>query len=74
MVAQLEGQAKNWKTASKKPVKNADLWKELDELAGKHSVRWFWVRNHSGNTGNELADSLTNRAIEQGDVQEDVTV
>lgn len=65
---------KGWKAASKKPVKNVDLWKALDELALKHSVEWLWVRGHSGNPGNELADSLANRAIDQGDILESATV
>lgn len=61
--------AKNWKTASKKPVKNADLWKELDALACKHSVEWLWVRGHNGDPGNELAARLANRAITEGDIK-----
>lgn len=62
--------AKNWKNASKRPVKNADLWKELDALAGRHSIEWLWVRGHSGDIGNDLADSLANRAITEGGIQE----
>lgn len=62
--------AKNWKTASKKPVANADLWKELDALAGRHSIEWLWVRGHSDDPGNDLADSLANRAITEGDIRE----
>lgn len=62
--------ARNWKNAKKKPVKNADLWKELDELADKHSIQWSWVRSHSGDPGNDRADALANRAIKQGDIHE----
>lgn len=49
---------KGWKTANKKPVKNADLWKRIDELLGVHSVRFHWVRGHEGHPENELADAL----------------
>ena len=52
-----------WKTASKKPVKNKDLWKELDNLVREHIVKWEWVRGHSGNPGNEKADLLANKGI-----------
>lgn len=62
--------AKGWKAANKKPVKNVDLWKELDELACKHSVEWLWVKGHSGNPGNDLADTLANRAIAEGNIRE----
>lgn len=54
-----------WKTANKKPVKNADLWKQLDNEASKHRIDWHWVRGHSGNVGNETADQLANQAIDQ---------
>ena len=54
-----------WKTAAKKSVKNKDLWKELDDLVEKYSVDWEWVRGHSGNPGNERADQLANRGIEE---------
>ena len=53
-----------WKTAAKKPVKNIDLWKELDGLVKNHSVDWEWVKGHSGNPGNERADQLANRGID----------
>lgn len=49
-----------WKTADRKPVKNADLWRELDELAQKHEIEWVWVKGHAGNEGNERADALAN--------------
>lgn len=62
--------AKHWKTSNKKPVANADLWKELDALAGRHSIEWLWVKGHSGDPGNDLADSLASRAITEGDIRE----
>jgi ribonuclease HI len=52
-----------WKTASKQPVKNEDLWRRLDTAAGKHDVQWLWVRGHAGNPGNERADALANRGM-----------
>ena len=48
----------NWKTSQKKTVKNKDLWVELDSLTNKHSIQWEWVKGHSGNYGNEIADRL----------------
>tara|TARA_B100000900_G_scaffold13101_1_gene10581 strand:+ start:198 stop:629 length:432 start_codon:yes stop_codon:yes gene_type:complete len=54
----------NWKTANKKDVKNKDLWIQLDELVSKHNIKWEWVKGHSGNPGNEKADELANRGIE----------
>jgi len=47
-----------WKTAAKKPVKNADLWRELDELQARHDIEWIWVKGHAGIEGNEIADEL----------------
>ena len=55
--------SRNWLTAAKKPVKNDDLWRELDAEVARHQVRWHWVRGHSGDPGNELADRLANEAI-----------
>ena len=52
-----------WRTADKKPVKNADLWQMLDELAATHSVEWRWVKGHAGDPGNERADELSNIGI-----------
>jgi ribonuclease HI len=52
-----------WKTADKKPVKNADLWKALDELAAQHDVEWVWVKGHAGHPGNERADELANLGV-----------
>ena len=50
---------------SNKPVKNIDLWKELDELRDKHNIKWNWVKGHSGDPGNETADMLANRGIDE---------
>ena len=55
---------RGWKTAAKKPVKNADLWQRLHDVAAKHTIQWRWVRGHSGNVGNERADELANRGAE----------
>jgi ribonuclease HI len=52
-----------WKTADKKPVKNADLWRELDNITGRHDVVWRWVAGHSGHAENERADALARAAI-----------
>ena len=52
---------RGWKTADKKPVKNDDLWKRLDEVAAKHKIEWIWVKGHAGHEGNEKADELANR-------------
>ena len=57
---------RGWLTADKKPVKNVDLWKKLDEAAGVHQVEWFWVKGHAGHPENERADALANRGIEVG--------
>lgn len=54
---------RGWKTASKKPVKNEDLWRELDELAAKRDVDWRWVKGHAGDIGNERADELAREGI-----------
>jgi len=56
---------RGWKTASKKPVKNQDLWQALDEAASRHDITWNWVRGHDGNPGNEKADELANRGIDE---------
>lgn len=55
--------ARGWKTAAKKPVKNEDLWRLLDELAVKHDIDWRWVRGHDGDPGNEAADALANEGV-----------
>jgi ribonuclease HI len=57
---------RGWKTAAKKPVKNEDLWRELDELAARHEVDWRWVKGHAGNEGNERADALANLGLDEG--------
>ena len=53
-----------WRTSTKKPVKNADQWRLLDELVSKHTVRWHWVKGHAGHDGNERCDQLATEAIE----------
>ncbi len=57
--------ARNWKTAAKQPVKNADLWQQLDVLTTQkgHHIDWQWVRGHTGDAGNERADALANKGI-----------
>ena len=57
--------ARGWKTAAKKPVKNDDLWKALDEQVSRHQIKWVWVKGHAGNIGNEKADALANRGIDE---------
>ena len=55
----IHGWKKNgWKTAARKPVKNEDLWRRLEEAARRHDVRWDWIKGHSGDPGNERADAL----------------
>ncbi len=56
---------RGWKTAARKPVKNADLWQELDALAQRHEIEWRWVRGHAGIAGNERVDRLANEAIDE---------
>lgn len=55
--------AKGWKTAARKPVKNVDLWKELDAQAQRHQINWHWVKGHAGDHYNEIADDLATGAI-----------
>lgn len=55
---------RGWRTAAKQPVKNADLWRALDEQADRHRVSWHWVKGHSGHRENEMADALANRGID----------
>jgi ribonuclease HI len=57
---------RGWLTADKKPVKNVDLWKMLDEAARAHHVEWHWVKGHAGHPENERADALANKGIEVG--------
>ncbi len=54
-----------WRTADKKPVKNADLWQRLDILSKEHTITWNWVKGHAGHPGNERADQLANRGIDE---------
>ena len=55
----------NWKTSAKKPVKNSDLWIQLDEIQNKREVKWNWVKGHAGNLGNERADELARMGIKE---------
>lgn len=57
------GKKTGWITSSKKPVKNVDLWKPLDELVAIHEITWVWVKGHAGNAGNERADALANKGV-----------
>lgn len=56
--------ARGWKTASKAPVKNVDLWQALDEARLPHKIDWRWVKGHAGHAGNEKADELANRGVQ----------
>jgi ribonuclease HI len=56
---------RGWKTASRQPVKNADLWQLLDEQVNQHEVEWRWVKGHSGHRENEIADDLANMGVQQ---------
>ncbi len=56
--------ARGWRTADKKPVKNADLWQELDEARRRHDIQWRWVKGHAGHEGNERADRLANKGVD----------
>ena len=58
-----------WKTADRKPVKNEDLWRELDALASRRRIRWNWVKGHAGHAGNVRADALANRGVPAGGAQ-----
>lgn len=55
---------RGWKTADKKPVKNVDLWQQMDKEVTRHRVQWRWVRGHTGNPGNERADQLANKGVD----------
>ena len=54
-----------WRTSDRKPVKNAELWRELDQLVQQHAIRWHWVRGHADTPGNHRADELANRGVAQ---------
>jgi len=56
---------RDWRTSDRKPVKNQDLWQQLDALAAKHDIAWHWVRGHTGHPENERADALANRGIDE---------
>lgn len=56
---------RGWKTANRKPVKNIDLWQRLDAATALHEIEWVWVKGHSGEPGNERADALANRGIDE---------
>ena len=56
---------RGWKTAAKKPVKNVELWKRLDDAIQRHQINWIWVKGHSGDEGNEMADALANQGIDE---------
>lgn len=56
---------RGWKTASKQPVKNQDLWQKLDEQCQRHNVSWKWVKGHAGIEGNEIADQLANEGVDK---------
>ncbi len=57
--------ARGWRTANKKPVKNVDLWQQLDQEVSNHKVSWHWVKGHSGHRENEIADQLANQGIDE---------
>jgi len=61
----LDWKRRGWRTADKKPVKNVDLWQQLDAVAAQHDVEWFWVKGHAGHPGNERADQLANLGVEE---------
>jgi len=64
MIEWIEGwKRRGWKTADKKPVKNCDLWQELEQAVSRHDVHWHWVRGHDGHAMNERADILARKAI-----------
>ena len=55
---------RGWKTANKEPVKNEDLWREMDRLAAQHKIEWIWVKGHAGHAENERADDLARRGVD----------
>lgn len=64
-----EWKMKGWRTANKKPVKNADLWQALDKLASVHEIEWLWVKGHTGHAENERCDELATKAILNHDIK-----
>ena len=61
----IDWKRRGWRTADKKPVKNVDLWQQLDTLAAQHDVEWLWVKGHAGHPENERADELANLGVEE---------
>ena len=61
---------KGWKTSNKKPVKNKELWIQLDKECSRHTITWKWVKGHSGHIENEIADQLANEAIDEHFINE----
>ena len=61
----IDWKRRGWRTADKKPVKNVDLWQQLDTLAAQHDVEWLWVKGHAGHPENERADQLANLGVEE---------
>lgn len=61
----IDWKRRGWRTADKKPVKNVDLWQQLDALAAQHDVEWLWVKGHAGHPENERADQLANLGVEE---------
>jgi ribonuclease HI len=57
--------SRGWKTAAKKPVKNVELWQRLDAATDDHDISWQWIKGHTGDEGNEMADALANQAIDE---------
>jgi ribonuclease HI len=57
--------SRGWKTATKKPVKNIELWQRLDAATDSHDISWQWIKGHTGDEGNEMADALANQAIDE---------
>ena len=58
-------EARGWRTAAKKPVKNKDLWIQLNDLVEQYEIAWYWVKGHSGHPGNERADALANLGLDR---------
>ena len=61
----IKWKSNGYRNAKKKPVLNSDLWKQLDELASIHQVEWYWIKGHSGHPGNERADALANKGVDE---------
>ena len=61
----IKWKSNGYRNAKKKPVLNSDLWKQLDELDSTHQVKWYWIKGHSGHPGNERADALANKGVDE---------